>query len=76
MHDLHSGKLLSYRTVGLGASGPGILCVWRELFRVLFQHGGHAGLITAATRLVRRDCAFFKAQSDQNLAWFFCGPRY
>jgi len=57
-------------------SGPGIRCVWQELFRVLFQHGGHAGLITAATGLVRLDRAFFKAQSDQNLAWFFCGPRY
>jgi hypothetical protein len=38
---------------------------------VLFQHGGHAGLITAATGLVRLDRAFFKAQRDQNLAWFF-----
>ncbi len=56
---------------GLGASGPGIRCAWRELFRVLFQHGGHAGLITAATGLVRLDRAFFKAQRDQNLARFF-----
>ena len=38
---------------------------------MLFQHGGHAGLITAATGLVRLDRAFFKAQRDQNLARFF-----
>ena len=38
---------------------------------MLFEHGGHAGLITAATGLVRLDRAFFKAQSDQNLARFF-----
>ncbi len=38
---------------------------------MLFQHGGHAGLITAATGLVRLDHAFFKAQRDQNLVRFF-----
>ena len=38
---------------------------------MLFQNGGHAGLITAATGLGRLDRAFFKAQRDQNLARFF-----
>jgi hypothetical protein len=49
-------------------AGKAAPLVWHELFRVFFQHGGHAGLITAATSLVRLDRAFFKAQSDQNLA--------
>jgi hypothetical protein len=58
----------------LSMSGPGVLYVWRELFRMLFQHGGHAGLITAATGLVtarrldRREYVFPGACVDEGCA--------